>query len=199
MSYRINEIFYSLQGEGTYTGTPAVFIRFAGCNLKCHFCDTDWTKGYAMTAAEIVECTQMYTKAYSPELVVLTGGEPTLQVDSELLDRLHTKFQTIAIETNGTHEVPAGVNFVTLSPKEDFTSNAKVILESASEVKVVFDGVHNPERWHDKIVAYYYYLQPCDTGSEAKNREIIEKCVRYIKAHPWWKLSLQTQKILNIK
>lgn len=199
MSYRINEIFYSLQGEGRHAGTPAVFIRFAGCNLKCPFCDTDWTKGYAMTAAEIVECTQMYTKAYSPKLVVLTGGEPTLQVDSELLDRLHTKFQTIAIETNGTHEVPAGVDFVTLSPKDDFVPQALSMLGIADEVKVVYDANHNPEFWHSHIVAKYYYLQPCDTGSEAKNREIIEKCVRYIKAHPWWKLSLQTQKILNIK
>lgn len=196
--YSVKEIFYSLQGEGRHAGTPAVFIRFAGCNLKCPFCDTDWTKGVEMTAAEIVAEAQGLAKEL-PALVVLTGGEPTLQVDAPLLDRLHTKFETIAIETNGTHPVPIEVDFITISPKADFVENAKTILASADEIKVVFDGKHDPEKWYKNTLAEYYYLQPCDTGSEAKNREIVEKCVKYIKAHPWWKLSLQTQKILNIR
>ena len=196
-SYSIKEIFYSLQGEGKFTGTPAVFIRFAGCNLKCPFCDTDFKDGKKWTIWEIDSWLE--NQKETPPLVILTGGEPTLQADDKLCSMLHKYFRTIAIETNGTNwRIPLGVDFVTVSPKEDYTNGA-CSLEKAGEVKVVFNGKINPEKWKRKISADYYFLQPCDTGNEEQNKEIVEKCVEYIKGHPWWRLSLQTQKILNIR
>lgn len=197
-TYKVNDIFYSLQGEGKNAGTPAVFIRFAGCNLHCPFCDTDFKHGNTMTAEQIVQKAQSIVPAELPRLVVLTGGEPTLQVTEDLLNRLHTKFVMIAIETNGTHPIPKGVDFVTFSPKDDYTNGSESILGKADEVKVVFDGEHNPEFWAHRIIARDFFLQPCDTKSESKNREIVDKCVQYIKAHPHWRLSLQTHKILGI-
>ena len=195
--YRISEIFYSLQGEGANTGTPAIFIRFAGCNLKCPFCDTDFSKFTVWILREIEGWLGEQEKL--PDLVVLTGGEPTLQVDDKLCELLHLFFETVAIETNGTNRVPNAVNFVTLSPKDDFCHNAESIIGVANEVKVVFDGERSPEFWHTHVMANYYYLQPCDTGDEEKNMEIRGKAVEYIKEHPWWRLSLQTQKILKIR
>lgn len=199
-AYSVKEIFYSLQGEGLNTGRAAVFIRFAGCNLSCPFCDTDWKNGKPMSAGEIVAEAQSLAKRQLPSLVVLTGGEPTLQVDAHLVDLLHTKFAEVAIETNGTRPIPRGVDFITLSPKEDFCSGGpEVMIGKADEVKVVFDANHNPEFWFAHTMAKEYFLQPCDTGNEAQNRYINEKCVKYIKEHPWWRLSLQTQKILSIR
>lgn len=197
--YSINEIFYSLQGEGLNAGRPAVFIRFAGCNLRCPFCDTDWKKGVLMSAEEIISEAQAAAKVYLPSLVVLTGGEPTLQLNSFLLDRLHTKFAEIAIETNGTQPIPEGIDFITISPKDDFVKEAESKIGKADEIKIVFDGNHNPEFWYTHIVAREYFLQPCDTGNEVQNRCIVEKCIKYIKEHPWWRLSLQTQKIVGIR
>lgn len=197
-TYLVKEIFYSLQGEGLNTGRPTVFIRFAGCNLSCPFCDTDWKTGKHLTAGEIVAAAQGVAKEL-PKLLVLTGGEPTLQVDAVLLDRLHTKFAEIAIETNGTRPIPEGIDFITVSPKDDFVEEAESKIGKADEIKIVFDGNHNPEFWHTHIVAREYFLQPCDTGNEVQNRYIVEKCIKYIKEHPWWRLSLQTQKIVGIR
>lgn len=195
-SYAINEIFYSLQGEGNHAGTPALFIRFAGCNLRCPFCDTDFSKSERWTIWELEGYFQNLNPY--PPMVVLTGGEPTLQVDLDICALLHRYFDFIAIETNGTTPKIAGlVDWVTLSPKEDYTIG-KCALRHANEVKVVFDGEHDPEKWL-KIRAEHYYLQPCDTGDAEKNREILESCISYILDHPQWKLSLQTQKIINVK
>lgn len=202
--YRINEIFYSLQGEGYFAGTPAVFVRFSGCNLKCPFCDTMHDAGLLMTATDIaLEITKQLKSQskFDVPLIVLTGGEPTLQVDADLVDTIRRAVGgIIAMETNGTKSVVGlGVNFVTLSPKEDFVDGAEIVYQFVDEVKVVFDGKHNPEKWHDRITANHYYLQPCDIGNKEMNKEIMAACVDYIKAHPWWRLSLQTQKILNIR
>lgn len=196
--YSVNEIFYSLQGEGMLTGTPAVFVRFAGCNLKCPFCDTDFRNGQQMTAGEIVARAVAATGGSCCRNVILTGGEPTLQVDGELVGRLHQAFSTISMETNGTRQVPTGIDIVTVSPKNDFVGDYETVKE-ATEVKVVFDGENNPEKWAERIKAERYYLQPCDTGDSARNRAIIERCVEFIKRNPIWRLSLQTQKILNIR
>ena len=196
-TYSINEIFYSLQGEGYYTGRPAVFIRFAGCNLRCPFCDTDFSKGRAMTATEIAKAVRILHTNPRP-FIVLTGGEPTLQVDGELLSALRELSATIAMETNGTRPVPDGIDFVTCSPKCDFVNDYPVI-PRANEVKVVYDGEHLPDKWIERIVADYYYLQPCDTGDPEKNRAIQQETVAYCLQHPRWRLSLQTQKILNVK
>lgn len=197
--YAINEIFYSLQGEGYNTGRAAVFIRFSGCNLACPFCDTNFKEKWMMTAGEIVEKAQGVCPAEMPELVVLTGGEPTLQVTEELLERLHTKFAEIAIETNGTRPIPNGVDFVTFSPKDDYNNSEESILGRADEVKVIFNGEHNPEFWARHITAKYFFLQPCDTGNEAKNGKLIAKCSEYILKHPHWRLSLQTHKIVGLR
>lgn len=195
--YSVNEIFYSLQGEGYYTGTAAIFIRFAACNLRCPFCDTDFSRGSRMSAEAIVKACNELTR--NKPLIVLTGGEPTLQVDTALCDTLHEAgYKTIAMETNGSNPVPAGVDFVTCSPKCDFVKEYPTI-PAANEVKIVYDGQHNPAKWLQTIKADHYYLQPCDTGDPEKNREIINACINYIKFYPAWRLSLQTQKITNIR
>lgn len=126
--YRVNEIFYSLQGEGRWMGRPAVFLRMSGCNLRCPFCDTDF-KGYKeMTAEEIADaCAQ---KGGECQFIVITGGEPTLQVDATLTQTLHAKGFYLAMETNGTHPIPEGIDWVTCSPKGDFTEGGAVDRES---------------------------------------------------------------------
>lgn len=192
--FRINEIFYSLQGEGRWAGRPAVFIRFSGCNLNCSFCDTDFAKYKLFSASQIVD----KALSYGPcRFVVLTGGEPTLQVNAELIDLLHEAGFYIAIETNGTHDVPKGIDWVTCSPKQMFVGYAQPVIKQASEVKVVFDGTHEVSRCG--IQSKYCYLQPCDTGDAENNRNIIKATVNYIKQHPEWQLSLQLHKILQIR
>lgn len=193
---RVNEIFYSIQGEGAMTGTPAVFVRFAGCNLKCPFCDTEHEPFREMTPQEIVrEVCQ-----YPASLVIITGGEPTMQLTEDLVRMFHEEQKIVAVETNGTSTKGLRwVDWITCSPKRMFV-NAKAaipVLTKADEVKVVFDGVHPVEAFG--IAASHYYLQPCDTGNADKNAEIIEKCINYIKENPKWRISLQTQKILKVR
>ena len=197
--YAVNEIFYSLQGEGRNAGRAAVFIRFSGCNLACPFCDTDFKERRMMTAQEIVEEAQQVGAKTS--LCVLTGGEPTMQADYELISLLHFSFGTIALETNGTRPIPPGVNFVTVSPKSDFFAAAPAIAaQQVDDVKVVFDGEHDPRHWLAEFkTADYFYLQPCDTGDATKNAELQTMCVNYILNNPRWRLSLQTHKIVGIR
>lgn len=191
---RVNEIFYSLQGEGYHTGTPATFIRFAGCNLKCPFCDTDFKCSNEWTEEEIVD----RVKQNPASLVVITGGEPSLQLTYSLVDKLHRAGKIVAVETNGTGKLPMNVNWITVSPKMAYVGDAgKPTLQAADEVKVVFDGEHEVEDYG--IKANHYFVQPCDTGYEEENREIINDCVEFIKKNPKWRLSLQTQKILNVR
>lgn len=181
--YRINEIFYSLQGEGYHTGRAAVFIRFAGCNLHCDFCDTDWQTYTEMTKEQIMREVCRYPKE---AMVVLTGGEPSLQVKEELILSLHDLGYTIAIETNGTHTLPNGIDWITCSPKQGH----QVVIDKANEIKVVYTG-QDIEQYRN-IPAEHYYLQPCSMQNTA---EVID----YIKQHPRWRLSLQTHKYLNIQ
>lgn len=188
--YRVNEIFYSLQGEGFNTGTPAVFVRFSGCNLSCFFCDTDFSSYTEMSVEDIITA----VSAFPAQLVILTGGEPALQVDKELISALHAVNKFIAIETNGTRPLPDGIDFITISPKE----TGKIVLSEADEVKVVFIG-QDVEKYRNCISAPRYFLQPC---SEEKNGVITDnrdQVIRYILDHPQWRLSLQTHKILNIR
>lgn len=195
-TYRINEIFYSIQGEGEHTGKAAVFVRFSGCNLKCPFCDTDFKSFDEMTAAQIVAGVKLI--GGDCRFVVLTGGEPTLQADIHLCDLLHEAGYYIAMETNGTMPVMIPVDWVTVSPKQSFVGSVGTTrIRKANEVKVVFDLSNSPGTYG--IEAEHYYLQPCDKGDEGKNREILDACVNYILSHPKWKLSLQTQKIINMR
>ena len=194
---RVNEIFYSLQGEGYYSGTPAVFVRLSGCNLRCPFCDTRHESGREMSEKEIVEAVGQYPARH----VVVTGGEPALQLTESLVDALHATGRYVAVETNGTHPLPDNVDWVTLSPKSAFVDGAEVMLTRADEIKVVYDGIHDPERQlstRNSQLATLLFLQPCDTGDAARNRQITAATVEYIKQHPEWRLSLQIHKILNI-
>lgn len=179
---KINEIFYSLQGEGFYTGTPAVFVRFSGCNLRCSFCDTQFETGTLMSDEEIMAVINQYPATH----VVLTGGEPSLFVDSLLVDKLHAFGKYVAIETNGTHELAANIDWVTCSPKPD----TKIVLSHANEVKIVYLN-QDVESYRSLIEASHYYLQPCSC-------ENTNQVIEYIKAHPHWRLSLQTHKYIGI-
>lgn len=178
---KINEIFYSLQGEGFHTGTPALFIRFSGCNLKCSFCDTKHEGGDWMSDEEIVE------KAIQcpAKMVVLTGGEPSLWIDETLIEKLHRAGKYIAIETNGTHAVPDSIDWITCSPK-----GAPVVLTRINEVKVVYTENEDVEQYLS-LPAQVYFLQPCS----CKNTKEV---VTYIQKHPQWRLSLQTHKLIGI-
>lgn len=191
---KINEIFYSLQGEGHHAGTPAVFIRFSGCNLRCPFCDTMHQDGKMMSDEEIAG----EAVKYPAEWIILTGGEPTLQLDKKLLDTLKKTGKKIAMETNGTRPVPKGVDFVTLSPKFQFCDNAELKVTECDELKVVFSGCDDISVY-DAIKARHRFLQPCDTGDAERNQNINTEAVLYCKNHPEWRLSLQQQKILDIR
>ena len=192
--YLINEIFYSVQGEGRWTGRPAIFIRFSGCNLRCPFCDTDFSKKVPMSIDEILAKISEWKQC---RFIVLTGGEPTLQVDREFVEILHGYGYTVAIETNGTREVMPNIDWITVSPKAAYVENGKVWVTYADEVKVVYDGVHEVSDFD--IQANYFYVQPCDTADPVKNEKIIRDCVAFIKENPKWSLSLQTQKILKVR
>lgn len=185
---RVNNIFYSLQGEGRNTGRAAVFVRFSGCNLRCPFCDTDFAAYREMTDDDILRAVSQYPA----RLVVLTGGEPTLQVDRPFVDLLHAHGYEVAMESNGTRQPVDGIDWLTCSPKE------RVAVTRCNELKCIFDGDASGVSDHG-IAADYYYLQPCDTGDAARNRAITAACVEYIKLHPKWRLSLQTHKLIDIE
>lgn len=192
---KINEIFYSLQGEGYFTGQAAVFVRFALCNLKCPFCDTNFKSYTEMSEDEIID----EVNKYKSNFIVLTGGEPTLQITQSFIDKLHDNGKYITIETNGTNEIPWNIDWITCSPKSPYV-NALIRLNEADEIKLVVDDkidIFNVSQ--DLPVSKHYYLQPCDTGDKVQNELNIKKCIDYIKARPWWRLSLQTQKILNVR
>ena len=193
---KVNEIFQSLQGEGFHTGTPAVFVRLSGCNLHCPFCDTHHDEGTEMSEQAIVE----QAGRYATPLVVVTGGEPALQLTASLVDALHAIGKTVAVETNGTLPLPAQVDWITLSPKDAYLGDkAKPVLNYVDEIKVVFDGEHEPSMYPGIMCTHARFLQPCDTGDPVRNAEIVNAAIEYIKKDPRWKLSLQIHKILNIR
>lgn len=202
--YRVNEIFLSLQGEGRHAGEAAVFIRLSGCNLNCPFCDTDFKEYILMDVPSIIrhiyeEC----GKNPLPSLCVITGGEPTLQLDNDLIAAIHETGMRICLETNGTHLIPDGIDFVTVSPKSPFldTDAAKVKVDRCDEIKVVMTEKISVEaiRAFERIEADYYYIQPCDTGFISENKKIMQRAVEFVKYHPNWRLSLQQQKILKVR
>lgn len=191
---RVNEIFHSLQGEGYNTGKSALFVRLSGCNLQCPFCDTNHTTFHEMSEEQIAEEVSQYPAA----LVVITGGEPAIQLTETLIDKLHAIDKTVAVETNGTLPLPSNLDWITVSPKEDFVGiKGRVAISHADEVKVIFDGERPVSDFG--IAARHYFVQPCDTGDETLNGIITKKCVEFVKQNPRWRLSLQTHKLLNIK
>jgi 7-carboxy-7-deazaguanine synthase len=194
MEFKINEIFYSLQGEGYFTGTPAVFVRFSGCNLKCPFCDTQHTEGVKMTTDEIIKEINRYPARH----IVLTGGEPSLFIDETFVASIKEKTgKFIAIETNGTHSLPQNIDWITLSPKFEFCNDANLAITECNELKVVFRN--QDLSIYDNIKAAHRFLQPCDCGNPNINKSIQKKAVQYCLEHPEWRLSLQTHKLLGIQ
>ena len=185
--YRVNDIFYSLQGEGRNTGRAAAFVRFAGCNLRCSFCDTEFESYREMTGEEILQAISSFPSRF----VVLTGGEPTLQVDELLIDQLHQHGYEVAMESNGTRPAPSNLDWLTISPK----TQPKQL--RCNELKLVFTSAEQVDT--HGIEADYYYLQPCDTGDRQQNALLMKACVEYIEQHPMWRLSLQTHKLIDIK
>lgn len=199
--YPINEIFFSLQGEGHNAGRAAVFIRLSGCNLQCPFCDTDHSRHVMMSAKEII----LEAEKYDCGFVVLTGGEPSLWIDQDLIDRLHEHFE-IAIETNGTHQLPNNIDWITLSPKQHSVQGAQVVIDRCNELKLIWEAGFDADKMNDLIENEYghiahseIYIQPCDTGSITRNKEIIKDAVDYCLNNTDVKLSVQLHKILNIK
>ena len=211
MSYAVKEIFYTLEGEGANTGRAAVFVRFAGCNLwsgreqdresaVCQFCDTDFVGtdgphgGKFNTPVDLASAVQTEWRAESTEgtpLVICTGGEPLLQLDTPLIEAFHEKGFEVAIETNGTLEVPAGIEHVCVSPK----AGADLVVHRGNELKLVFPQPGaEPERF-DHLEFDSYYLQPMDGPAKEENSLA---AVRYCMAHPKWRLSVQMHKILGI-
>ena len=202
---RINEIFYSIQGEGRYTGTPAVFVRFAGCNLNCWFCDTEFNSFTEMSEDEIVADVSQYPSRH----MVITGGEPPLQLTASLIDRLHTIGFYIMLETNGTQPLPEGctIDWITCSPKHPSpnthhpspNSHYPIRIQRIDELKVVYEGAEQDMSQYDAIQAKEYSLQPCYTGDRQKDTLITNQTIDYILTHPKWRLSLQTHKILGVR
>lgn len=199
---RVNEIFYSLQGEGSFTGTPSMFLRLAGCNLKCGFCDTNHAPYEDVSEDEIV---RQIASIGGIRHIVITGGEPTLQITQSLIDKLHDKGYYVQIETNGTIRLPdslaskeGGIDFITCSPKFQFCKKADLRIQRIDELKVVYDG-RNDLSVYDNIKCPLRYVQPCDVGDKERNKRIISRCVDYCLLHPEWRLSLQTQKIIDVR
>ena len=193
---RINEIFYSLQGEGYNTGTAAVFVRFSGCNLRCHFCDTDHHSGTVMSERQIIEAIMQHPLA---PLVVLTGGEPSLFIDHDFVALLkHYTGKRIAIETNGTNPLPDNIDWVTLSPKGAYPGGDTfpLVIDRCDELKVVYTG--QPLDGYFKISATHRFLQPCFCADPDLRDANLQATIQAVLADPRWRLSLQTHRLLNI-
>jgi 7-carboxy-7-deazaguanine synthase len=207
-TYIVNELFHSLQGEGFHAGRPAVFCRFKFCNLwsgkeedrataVCQFCDTDFisdgTHGGRYDAVALARTVaELWASPVRPRFVVLTGGEPTLQVDDWLVTVLHRWECEVAIETNGTRPVPEGVDWITVSPK----AGAPLAVRAASELKLVFPQPGAmPEMFAD-FDAPRRFLQPMDgPDREANTAAAVEYCLR----HPEWRLSIQMHKVIGVR
>ncbi|MBC8090030.1 MAG: 7-carboxy-7-deazaguanine synthase [Phycisphaerae bacterium] len=213
MAYTVKECFYTLQGEGSHAGRPAVFLRFSGCNLwsgreadrasaVCTFCDTDFVGigpdgGRFATGKQLAAFVRRHWPGHSsprtvPPFVVCTGGEPLLQLDGEAISALHAEGFEIAVETNGTQPAPEGLDWICVSPK----AGAELSLTSGNELKLVFpQALARPERFAG-LNFEHFLLQPMDGPDAAANTQA---ALMYCLANPQWRLSLQTHKLLNIR
>jgi 7-carboxy-7-deazaguanine synthase (Cx14CxxC type) len=210
MIYTVKEIFYTLQGEGAQTGRPAVFCRFAGCNLwsgreadrataVCGFCDTEFvgTDGPGGGRFASADELAVAVAAAWPDngggrrFVVCTGGEPLLQLDGAVIDALHAREFEVAVETNGTQAAPTGLDWICVSPK----AGAELRLRSGDELKLVFPQEGAEPGRYEQLGFRHFFLQPMDGPERAANTEA---ALRYCLAHPRWRLSLQTHKLLGI-
>lgn len=224
MPYAVKELFYTLQGEGGQAGSPAVFCRFAGCNLwtgreedrhkaVCTFCDTQFVGTDGLNGGKFAAAADLAKRAAgiwdggdplrrvarlaaSPSrplgaLVVCTGGEPLLQLDTAMVEAFHAEGFRVAVETNGTQPAPPGIDWICVSPK----ATAPLVLTAGHELKLVYPQTDAmPERF-EQLQFEHFFLQPMDGPVVAKNTEL---AVAYCLAHPRWRLSLQTHKLLGI-
>lgn len=195
--YRINEIFYSLQGEGVRAGTPNLFLRFSRCNLECRVethgfdCDTEFESGRSMTLPEIVA--EMRSLSAQCRWVILTGGEPALQVDLELIGTLHAEGYSLAIETNGSVELLPGIDWVTVSPK---VAEHAIRQRQAHEVKYVRGyGQAIPKT---VVEAEHYLVSPAFDGADV-DRRTLDWCIRLCRENPPWRLSVQQHKLWSVR
>ena len=210
MTYSVKEMFYTLQGEGTHAGRPAVFCRFAGCNLWtgreedrssaiCQFCDTDFVGtdgthgGKFDSATALAQAIASFWPSADAahRFVVLTGGEPLLQVDEALVQALHALGLEIAVESNGTVLPPAGIDWLCISPK----AGSQRVVNQGQELKLVYPQVGAEPAQFESLQFEHFYLQPMDGPHAAANTAA---AVAYCQAHPRWKLSLQTHKLIGI-
>lgn len=211
MSYAVKELFYTLQGEGAQSGRPAVFLRFAGCNLwtgreedrahaTCQFCDTDFVGldgeggGRFADARALADAVAAAwpTSAHEGRYVVCTGGEPLLQVDAALTDALHDRGFTVAVETNGTQPLPPGVDWVCVSPK----AHAPLVLAAGDELKLVYPQATAPPERFAELAFRHFYLQPMDGPDREANTQA---AIAYCLAHPQWRLSVQMHKVVGVR
>jgi 7-carboxy-7-deazaguanine synthase (Cx14CxxC type) len=210
VSYAVKEIFLTLQGEGAHAGRAAVFCRFSGCNLwsgreqdragaTCQFCDTDFVGtdgtlgGRFATSDELADAiASQWAGEHGYRYVVLTGGEPLLQVDADLIDALHARGFSIGLETNGTIEPPDGVDWICVSPK----AGAELLIRRGDELKLVYPQAGAMPAAFADLAFERFSLQPMDGPDVAANTE---RAVNYCIRHPQWRLSLQTHKTLGIR
>jgi len=206
MTYTVKEIYYTLQGEGANTGRPAVFLRFSGCNLWtgreedrakaiCQFCDTDFVGGTKYPSAEQLAeevAGQWFGNGTSKRFVVITGGEPLLQLDTPLIDALHALGFEIAIETNGTIDAPPGIDWICMSPK----AGTAIKQRSGHELKLVYPQAGITPAELERLKFKHFFLQPMDGPAVQQNTAL---AARYCLEHPRWRLSLQTHKLLGIR
>lgn len=196
---KINEIFYSLQGEGAHTGCPSVFVRFSGCNMRCIFCDTDHETGIIMTTREIIDRINQYPCKW----IVLTGGEPAMWIDSKFVEELKSATgKSVAIETNGSFPVPSEIDWITVSPKCGMEGAAPydIKVEKADELKVVDVGQDLEQYFSYPCVDSFtrMFLQPCFVRDQKENILNTQRTVTRVLSDPRWTLSLQTHRYLNI-
>lgn len=208
--YAVKEIFHTLQGEGCNAGTPAVFCRFAGCNLwsgreadrataACDFCDTDFVGtdgpdgGRFETAAALAAAVARAWRGDDRfRFVVCTGGEPLLQLDAAAIEALHGQGFRIAVETNGTLAAPPGLDWICVSPK----AAQPLAIERGQELKLVFPQLEAPPERFEHLAFEHFLLQPMDGPARAENTR---RAIDYCLAHPRWRLSLQSHKVLGIR
>ncbi len=208
--YSVKEIFYSIQGEGYYSGRPAVFCRFSGCNLwsgkeedrdqaLCKFCDTDFVGtggtegGVYETAGHLAETlARFWPRAKGSRFAVCTGGEPLLQVDAALISALHAEGFAVAVETNGTIPATAGIDWICVSPK----AGVKLVQTGGDELKLVYPQAGAEPEHYAKLNFRHFFLQPMDG---AEREDAIRQALKYALAHPQWRISLQLHKILGVR
>lgn len=193
MNLNVNEIFYSLQGEGGRSGQASIFIRLAKCNLACSFCDTDYERGVKMTTDEVLK----EIEPYGCKWIIWTGGEPTLQLNDAIVELFKEKGYLQAIETNGTRKVPSGIDYITCSPKQQF-EKVKLLIPEVDELRF---PIQQGDTLPDLSIlpkAKHHFLSPIFDDLTII-QENIDYCVSLVKENPSWALSLQIHKLIGIR